>query len=87
MKGFVEVSFYCLNCGKKNPMPVQKMKGRLNKSGHRKRLYCINCREEVNNIYLATEKDVEKFKEDFAAGVYQDEAAESIAYIKGGCLI
>ena len=45
---------------------------------------CIFCGEEVNHIECKSAEDVEIFKENFEKGVYQDEAEESISYLRAG---
>jgi len=51
--------------------------------GHRKALYCIYCRTVVNHVETRNGEEAQRFAEDFAAGEYTEEAAESIAYGKG----
>ncbi len=48
--------------------------------GHRKALYCIHCKTIVNHIETRNEDEKQEFQADFAAGVYAEEAAESVAY-------
>lgn len=40
------------------------------------------CKEEVNHIECKTFDEVEEFKENFANGVYKDEAEASISYVR-----
>ena len=64
--------FYCVRCGQKG-IPIQRSKGHLHSKNHKKKLYCINCKKEVNHIEIFTEEDLIKFQEDFKNGVYKDE--------------
>ena len=73
--------FYCLKCGKKG-IPLSRKHGFQHERFHRKKLYCIFCGEEVNHIECKSAEDVEIFKENFEKGVYQDEAEESISYLR-----
>lgn len=78
---YVEHSFYCLNCGKKG-IPIWRNEGHLRAKNHRKVLYCPFCQETVNHIELTSYDEIEKFKEDFEKGVYKDEAAHSLSYVR-----
>lgn len=74
-------SFYCLNCGNKGldlPRKTSLQHGKF----HRKKLYCIYCKEEVNHIECKTPEDIEEFKKNFENGVYKDEAKESLDYVR-----
>ena len=74
--------FYCLKCGKRG-IPLPREKGRNHEKFHRKRLYCLNCKEEVNHIECRTYNEIEQFKEDFKNGVYVNEAEESVSFVRG----
>ena len=74
-------SFYCLNCGKKG-IPLWRDKGHLHSKNHRKVLYCPFCNETVNHLEVTTAAEAEQFKIDFENGVYKDEAAQSISYVR-----
>jgi len=39
--------FYCTKCGEKG-IPIPRRKGSERNAGHLKRLYCLNCKREVN---------------------------------------
>lgn len=71
--------FYCLNCGKKG-IPIMRKCSHLHKGEHRKKLFCPWCKMEVNHIECRTMDEIEKFKLDFAAGVYKEEALESMVF-------
>ena len=73
--------FYCLKCGKKG-IPLSRKHGFQHERFHRKKLYCIFCGEEVNHIECKSYEDVEIFKENFEKGVYQDEAQDSLSYVR-----
>ena len=47
---------------------------------HRKKLYCMFCKEEVNHVECKSLEDVEEFKKNFENGVYLDEAEESVSH-------
>lgn len=73
--------FYCMNCGKKN-MTLPRRDSHQHGRFHRKRLYCFYCKEEVNHIECKTYEDVMEFRENFENGVYEDEAKDSISYVR-----
>jgi hypothetical protein len=77
----VEHSFYCMKCGRKG-IPLARKEGHQHKSFHRKKLYCVFCKEEVNHIECKNYEEIERFKEDFKCGVYENEAKESISYVR-----
>ena len=76
----VEHSFYCMQCGKKG-IPLARKVGHQRGSFHRKKLYCVFCKEEVNHVECRNYEEVEKFKEDFENGVYKNEAENSLDYL------
>lgn len=76
---FVENSFYCINCGNKG-IPVLRNRGFQRESFHRKKLYCLYCGQETNHIECKTFEEIEIFKEEFARGRYEIEAANSLAH-------
>ena len=73
--------FWCINCGNKG-IPIIRMRGKPRKEGHRKGLYCLNCRMVINHIETHSEEEARKFREKFDAGEYIEEAEKSIAYAK-----
>ena len=77
----VEHSFYCLKCGQKG-IPLARKAGHQHKSFHRKKLFCVFCKEEVNHIECKNYAEVLEFKENFENGVYVNEAEESISYVR-----
>ena len=77
--------FYCLNCGKKS-IPLSRKSGHQHARNHRKKLYCPNCKQEVNHIEIKTEEDRQQFLEKFENGEYIEEAKESIEECKNSSL-
>ena len=78
---YVESEFYCLKCGQKS-FPILRNAGYQKKAGHRKKLYCFHCQEEINHIECRTMEEVEQFKQNFENGVYVNEAEESLAFVR-----
>ena len=76
--------FYCVACGNKG-LPIFRPHSLQRSKFHRKKLYCFHCKAEVNHVECKNEKDIRKFKHDFAAGVYEDEAKESLSYCRNSC--
>lgn len=74
-------NFYCINCGNKG-IDLMRRAGFQHSNMHRKKLYCIHCRQEVNHIECKTLEDVEIFQENYAKGVYENEAKESLCFVR-----
>lgn len=74
---FITHDFYCLNCGRRG-IPIQRSLNHLKGKNHRKKLYCMYCKTEVNHIEITTPAELTKFQNDFKSGVYEDEAKASI---------
>lgn len=70
-------SFYCINCGEHN-MDLPRKTGHKYNKHHRKKLYCWHCKQTVNSIECKNEKEVQEFKDNWTAGIYKEEAAQSI---------
>ena len=73
--------FYCINCGNKGIPLIRKVGFQRNKF-HRKKLYCIYCKTEVNHVECRNQDEIDQFLKDFQDGVYKDEAKESLSYIE-----
>lgn len=43
--------FYCTKCGNKG-IPIFRIVGQERESGHLKKLFCLNCQEEVNMVEI-----------------------------------
>ena len=77
---YSEHRFFCESCGREG-IPIPRKKSCQREKLHRKKLYCPWCKIEVNHIECKNQSDINKFKEDFLAGKYIEEAKKSIAYI------
>lgn len=64
--------FYCTKCGNKG-IPIQRPRAKHREKFHKKKLFCLTCKEEINHIECANPIEVEKFKENFRNGVYANE--------------
>ena len=53
---------------------------------HRKKLYCVHCKTEVNHVECKTFDEVEEFRVNFENGVYKDEAKESLSFVGASCV-
>lgn len=78
MANIVMHDFYCIKCGQKN-LTIPRRDGRLHGKGHRKKLYCFHCNEEINCVECRNDEEVKEFKEAFERGDFEDEAEESLA--------
>ena len=67
MSGYEEHTFWCIKCGKQN-FPLQRKVNHRHGKHHRKKLWCINCKQEINCVECRNDDEVAEFKEKFAAG-------------------
>ena len=77
---YIEREFRCLMCGQAG-IPLMRNRGHQHSDGHRKKLYCYHCKTEVNHIEIKTIEDREEFLENWAKGVYKDEAEASVSLV------
>ena len=77
-RGYAEHTFYCINCGNKG-IPLMRNQGFKHEGMHRKKLYCVFCKQEVNHVECKTLDEIEEFRYNFENGVYKDEAEESLS--------
>ena len=70
-RAYDEHSFFCIKCGNKG-IPLSRKQGHQHERFHKKKLWCVHCREEVNHIECKTFDEVETFKENFKKGVYKN---------------
>ena len=80
-KRYEEHSFYCTGCGQKG-IPIQRSIGHQREAMHRKKLYCIHCKTEINHIECKTDDDVLTFKKNYKKGKYKDEAEASVSHVR-----
>lgn len=71
-RAYDEHSFFCIKCGNKG-IPLSRKQGHQHERFHKKKLWCVHCREEVNHIECKTFDEVETFKKNFKKGVYKNE--------------
>ena len=85
MRNYSEHSFYCIRCGKKG-IPIMRRDSLKHEKFHRKKLFCIYCKEEVNHIECKNQFEVEEFLKNYSKGVYINESEASISFVRsGGC--
>jgi predicted kinase len=63
-------SFFCTKCGNIG-IPIPRKKGDQRERFHKKKLYCIYCKEEVNHIECRTMMDEVEFRKKFLRGEYK----------------
>ena len=78
---FEEHKFFCLICGRPG-ISLPRKKGHRHAAMHRKKLYCPWCKKDVNHIEITTPEEEKQFKEDFLNGVYENEAEESLDFVR-----
>lgn len=71
--------FYCINCGAKG-IPIPRAGNKLKLKGHRKKMYCPNCRHDTNHVECRNMYEVNEFLENFKNGVYIEEAKETLEH-------
>ena len=65
--------FFCIKCG--NPgIPVQRPSNKQREKFHRKKLYCIHCKEFTNHIEVKDWEQEQEFRQRFENGEYEEEA-------------
>lgn len=79
-RSFMEHDFYCINCGNKG-ISIMRNQGHKQSKLHRKKLYCIHCKTEVNHIECKSPDEVATFKKEFERGKYVKEAKESLSHV------
>lgn len=80
-----EVSeFYCMNCGNKG-VPCLRRQDHRREAFHRKKLYCVFCKQETQHIEVKNLEEACEFKAAFSEGRFKKENQESLEYLRGGC--
>lgn len=79
---YIEHQFRCIRCANKG-IPLMRNKGFQHGKFHRKKLYCVHCKTDVNHIEIKSEEELEEFLKNWEDGVYHEEAENSLAYC--GC--
>lgn len=69
--------FRCINCGKAG-IPLARRSGHQHSKFHRKKLYCIHCKTEINHVEIKNEEELYDFLNDWEDGVYYEEAQNSL---------
>lgn len=72
---------WCISCGQKG-IPIMRNRSQVRAEGHRKKLYCVHCRVTINHIETRNAEEARRFREEFEAGKYAEEAVRSIAFAK-----
>lgn len=75
--------FICLNCGRVG-IPIFRKAGQEREQYHRKKLYCIWCKTEVNHIEVRNDYEKATIREAYDNGAFIEEAQESVIAIKEG---
>lgn len=80
-KSFIFNDFYCLSCGSKS-FSLPRSAGKGHEAFHRKRLYCPNCKREVNHIECRNDEEAYEFRLAYEMGEFVAEAVDSMLYIE-----
>ena len=67
VKNFEVHDFYCSKCGRKG-LPIARRDSLKKEKFHKKKLYCLYCKEEVNHIEIKSELEAKEFQLKFAEG-------------------
>lgn len=65
-------TFMCPKCGNRI-MELPRPVGHQHKDGHRKKLYCFICKEEVNSVECKDDEAIFNFKLMFEEGEFKNE--------------
>lgn len=71
-QSFTISDFYCAKCGAKG-MPLPRKKAKQKERGHMKKLFCLQCKCEVNHVEVKpfSDYDYSMFREDFEGGKFK----------------
>ena len=64
--------FFCIKCSGEG-IPLPRKQGHKHERFHRKKLYCIHCKEEVNHIECKNDDEVYEFQCMFEEGHFLKE--------------
>ena len=75
----LEHYFYCTQCGEKG-IPSARNKGQYKKPGHLKKLYCRNCKKEINHVECIeySSYDSEMFQTEFLSGNFKTDGSRIV---------
>lgn len=78
-----EHTFYCTQCGRQG-IPICRKKSRMKEGGHLKKLYCLNCKREVNHVecIAGSYYDAEMFRKEYQAGNFQKDGNRLLEWTK-----
>lgn len=65
-------SMYCTKCGNRGLDVCRTGKGKTREKGHLKKLWCINCKEEVNHAEISNNYTIEMFRYEFEHNNFVD---------------
>lgn len=77
MSGYDRHDFYCIKCGNKG-IPVQRRINHKHGKHHRKKLWCPYCKLFINHVECRNDEEIEEFKNNWEAGLYDEEVKESL---------
>ena len=77
MAKYITNDFYCIQCGQKG-LPVQRKQGKARGVFHRKKLWCCNCKVEINHVEVRNDYERDCFKEMYENGDFRTEAEDSL---------
>lgn len=74
-------SFYCTCCGTRG-IPIARRRGSERDAGHLKRIYCLNCKKEINHVEckLFSKYDYEDFLLEFNYGNFNENGERKEKY-------
>ena len=76
---FTVSDFYCTCCASKG-VPIPRKSNKQREKGHMKKMYCVNCKKEVNHIEIRPFDvyTLEDLKKDILDGVYYKEEEKNV---------
>lgn len=75
--------FYCTRCGQKS-IPIWRKAGRSREPGHLKKLWCLNCQDEVNHVEVRPfgKYNYEDFLLEFENNNFNEDGTRKMEYKK-----
>lgn len=72
LKDYTISDMYCVRCGNRG-IDIPRRKGKARESGHLKKIYCLNCKDETNHVEIIGSYSYEDFIEEFKLGRFKDD--------------
>ena len=61
--------FFCCKCANEG-IPIARRSSHKHGAFHKKKLWCLNCKDEINHIEIRSSEEIDTFLNNFKNGVY-----------------